>query len=55
MAPDTVPADTGFRLEEATIAEMHAAISAGQVTLRPDRGALHRPRPGDQRPGQPFS
>jgi len=32
MAPDTVPADTGFRLEEATIAEMHAAISAGQVT-----------------------
>ena len=34
-----------FRLEEATIEELHAAITVGADHLRRDRAALSRPRP----------
>ncbi len=33
-----------FRLEEATIDELHAAIKAGETTVRRGRAALYRAR-----------
>ena len=35
-----------FRVEEATIEELHAAIRAGRTTLRRGRPAIHRARAG---------
>ena len=53
MASQPIAKDEPFRLDEATIEELHAAIQAGRDDLRRGRAALHRARARLQRGGQP--
>ena len=53
MTPAPDAQDKPFRVDEATIDELHAAIKSGRTTCRRGRPAVHRPRARLQRRRQP--